>query len=107
MASFHTESKDKLFQAILELGNLEECYAFFEDLCTIKELDDMALRLETAMLLDKGASYLAISQQAGVSTATISRVNRCLQYGAGGYKNVISRMKNRTEENVPEEENDH
>ncbi|MBQ6498303.1 MAG: helix-turn-helix domain-containing protein [Ruminococcus sp.] len=88
-----SESADRLFEAILSLKDTEECYNFFEDICTINELRDMCQRLETAMLIDEGISYQKISEQIGVSTATISRVSRCLNYGAGGYRAVIDRMK--------------
>ena len=91
--NIHSESTDRLFKAILSLENVEECYAFFEDICTITELRDMTQRLDTAFLIDKGISYQKISEQIGVSTATISRVSRCLNYGAGGYRAVIDRMK--------------
>ena len=93
MESIHSESTDRLFGAILSLGSLEECYAFFEDICTIKEILDMSQRLDTAILLDRGMNYQTISDETGVSTATISRVNKCLQYGSGGYRSVISKLK--------------
>ena len=76
-----SQSADRLFEAILSLKDTEECYNFFEDICTINELRDMCQRLETAMLIDEGISYQKISEQIGVSTATISRVSRCLNYG--------------------------
>ena len=88
-----SQSADRLFEAILSLKDTEECYNFFEDICTINELRDMCQRLETAMLIDEGISYQKISEQIGVSPATISRVSRCLNYGAGGYRAVIDRMK--------------
>lgn len=88
-----SQSADRLFEAILSLRDKEECYNFFEDICTINELRDMCQRLETALLIDEGISYQKISEQIGVSTATISRVSRCLNYGAGGYRTVIDRMK--------------
>ena len=88
-----SQSADRLFEAILSLRDKEECYNFFEDICTINELRDMCQRLETALLIDEGISYQKISEQIGVSTATISRVSRCLNYGAGGYRAVIDRMK--------------
>ena len=89
----HSPSADRLFQAILSLKNTDECYNFFEDICTITELKDMCQRLDTAFLIDEGISYQKISERIGVSTATISRVSRCLNYGAGGYRSVIDRMK--------------
>ena len=89
---FHSESIDRLFQSILNLNSIEECYAYFEDLCTIKELLDMAQRLDTAILLDQGVSYQKITQQVGISTATIGRVSKCLNYGTGGYRTAIERL---------------
>ncbi len=94
MQSFHSESTDRLFNAILLLDSVDECRSFFEDICTITEIKDMAQRLETALLLDEGLNYQAISQKAGTSTATISRVSKCLNYGAGGYRTVIDKLKN-------------
>lgn len=91
--NIHSESTDRLFRAILSLQSVEECYDFFEDICTITEIKDMTQRLDTAFLIDKGISYQKISEQIGVSTATISRVSRCLNYGEGGYRTVIDRMK--------------
>ena len=93
MAPFNTPSIDRLFAAILQLQNVEECHKFFEDICTIKEVQDMAQRLDAAILLDEGAGYQAISEQVGISTATISRVSRCLNYGSGGYRMTIDRLK--------------
>ncbi len=93
MKDLHSESMDRLFNSILKLDNLEECYQFFEDLCTIKELQDMSKRLETAVLLSQGVNYQTISERTGVSTATISRVARCLNYGDGGYRRALERIK--------------
>lgn len=98
MKSIHSEAADQLFQAILSLKNQEECYALFEDLCTIKELEAMSQRLETAIQLTEGKSYQTIYEEVGVSTATISRVSRCLNYGQGGYQMVIDRIKKENEE---------
>ena len=89
---FRSESVDRLFQTILSLETVDECYAYFEDLCTIKEIQDMSQRLETAVLLAKGMSYQRIAEQAGVSTATIGRVSKCLNYGSGGYRRAIEKM---------------
>jgi TrpR-related protein YerC/YecD len=88
-----SESIDRLFDTILNLKNREECYAYFEDLCTVKELLDMAQRLDTAILLNKGVSYQKITESVEVSTATIGRVSRCLNYGTGGYREAISRLE--------------
>lgn len=93
MRNFKNPSVDRLFDAILSLKDKDECYAFFDDICTIKEITDMAQRLDTAFLIDEGISYQKISDRIGVSTATISRVSRCLNYGAGGYRAIIDRMK--------------
>lgn len=92
MPNYRSESIDRLFRAIMTLENLEDCYTFFDDICTINELQDMAQRLDTAFLLSQGKSYQAISQQVGVSTATIGRVSRCLNYGKGGYRSVIEKL---------------
>ena len=85
------ESKniDTLFDAILKLEDREQCYRFFEDLCSISELQAMAQRLEVAYMLAENITYADIAQQTGASTATISRINRCLKYGAGGYSLVV------------------
>ena len=82
-----------LFEAILALKDQEECRAFFQDLCTVAELKAMAQRLEVAQLLDQGLIYNDILQRTGASSATISRVNRALQYGADGYKTVLPRLE--------------
>ncbi len=88
-----SESMDRLFQSILNLESIDQCYAYFEDLCTIKELSDMSQRLDVAVLLAKGASYQKITEQVDVSTATIGRVSRCLNYGTGGYRAAIEKLK--------------
>ena len=88
------ESIDNLFLGILKLKNLEECYNFFEDLCTIHEIKSLAQRLDVARLLIKGATYTEIGQETGASTATISRVNRSLNYGCDWYELVFNRLKN-------------
>ena len=93
MKNWHTSEMDALFQAILSLQTVEECYAFFEDACTIKEITEIAQRLKIAKLLRKGVSYHAISEETGGSTTTISRVNKCLAYGSGGYALAIERTE--------------
>ncbi len=93
MTKWHSEQIDELFEAILTLETVEECYDFFEDACTIKEIIEIAQRLKVAKMLKSGASYTAISKEVGVSTATISRVSKCLEYGNGGYKTVIERTE--------------
>ena len=87
-----TESMDRLFDTIVNLNTKEECRAYLEDLCTVKELQDMAQRLDTAVLLSRGFSYKKIMEQVDVSTATIGRVSKCLNYGAGGYRAVIEKL---------------
>lgn len=80
---------DQLFDAILSLKDREQCYKFFEDICTISELKSLAQRLEVARMLDEGCIYETIVEKTGASTATISRVKRCLVYGADGYSSVM------------------
>jgi len=95
--TLRSEAMDTLFKTILNLESVDECYAYFEDLCTVKELQDMAQRLDTAILLSEGSSYQQISQQVGISTATIGRVSRCLNYGNGGYQTAIARLNTEKE----------
>ncbi|ADQ05053.1 TrpR like protein, YerC/YecD [Caldicellulosiruptor owensensis OL] len=87
------EMTDHLFEAILELRTIEECYNFFEDLCTVREIQELSQRFEVAKLLFDGAKYSDITRKTGASPATISRVNKCLNYGADGYKTVLLRLK--------------
>ncbi|WP_378954090.1 YerC/YecD family TrpR-related protein [Pelosinus sp. sgz500959] len=87
------ELADRLFQGILLLENQEECYQFFEDICTISELKSLAQRLEVAFMLKSGHTYDEIVAKTGASTATISRVKRCLNYGADGYKLILERVE--------------
>ncbi|EGL83893.1 TrpR like protein, YerC/YecD [Caldalkalibacillus thermarum TA2.A1] len=84
---------DQLFQAILNLETLEECYIFFDDLCTVNEIKAMAVRLEVARMLQEGYTYHQIEQETGASTATISRVKRCLNYGTQGYQLALDKLK--------------
>ena len=93
MAGFHSEETDHLFRALLSLRTEEECCAFFEDICTIRELREMSQRLEVARQLRAGRLYSEIAAATGASTATISRVNRCLSYGAGGYTLALQRLE--------------
>jgi len=83
----------RLFDAILSLKTEKECAEFFDDLCTIKELDDMHDRLDVAQCLIDGDTYETISKKTKMSSATISRVNRCIQYGTGGYRKILGRIK--------------
>lgn len=93
MDKLHTAQVDELFEAILTLRTVEECYRFFEDACTVKEIMDIAQRLKTARMLSQGANYAEINRETGCSTATISRVRRCLEYGEGGYRTAIERTE--------------
>lgn len=92
MNKLHTKEVDILFEAILSLKTVEECYKFFEDACTIKEVLEIAQRLKAARMLTEGVNYALISKETGMSTATISRVNRCLEYGNGGYAMILDRL---------------
>ena len=84
---------EELYQAILQLENLEDCANFFEDLCTVSELKAIAQRWEVARMLDEGTVYSRIAEKTGASTATISRVNRALQYGTEGYQKALEKWK--------------
>lgn len=87
-----TEAVDTLFDAILSLEDREECYNFFEDLCTVNELLSLSQRFEVASMLKQHKTYLEIAEKTGASTATISRVNRSLNYGNDGYELVFRRL---------------
>lgn len=84
---------DNFYKAILSLKSEEECAVFFDDICTIQELEAIAQRFQVATLLDMGKSYVDINKETGASTATICRVSKCLNYGDGGYKTAIERIK--------------
>ena len=86
------EHLDYLFRGILTLETIEECYSFFEDLCTVSELQEMSRRMHAAKMLKNNYIYSEIAEQTGLSTATISRVNRCLKYGSDGYLTVLDRL---------------
>lgn len=87
------QSSDALYRAIVSIQSEEECRSFLEDLCTVSELKAMAQRMDVAILLSEGMIYSEILEQTGASSATISRVNRCLHYGAGGYQAIVPRLK--------------
>ena len=93
MEKLHTPEVDALFEAILSLNNLDECYKFFEDALTVKEILDIAQRLKAAKMLNSGSSYVEVCAETGMSTATISRVSKALERGRGGYRLVIDRAK--------------
>ena len=88
-----SKEADFLFRAILELESLDECYQFFEDLCTVTEIKSMSQRIVVAKMLSEGRVYSEIVKETGASTATISRVNRSLEYGCDAYPMVFDRMK--------------
>lgn len=91
------EFVDKLFEAILLLENEEECYRFFEDICTVSEIKSLAQRLEVAKMLTQNKTYTTISNVTGASTATVSRVKRSLDYGAGGYYLILDRIRGKAD----------
>ena len=93
----HTEAVDRLFEAILSLKDKDECYTFFEDVCTINEILSLSQRFEVAEMLCEKKTYLDISKKTGASTATISRVNRSLNYGNDGYSMVFERIGRKSE----------
>lgn len=93
LKQLRTESVESLFEAILTLETKEECYYFFEDLCTVNELLSLSQRFEVADMLRQKKTYLEIAEKTGASTATISRVNRSLNYGSDGYELVFGRLK--------------
>ncbi len=93
------ENTDELFKAILTLKNIDECYAFFDDLCTVPEIKAMAQRYAVAKMLNDGEIYNRIVDKTGASTATISRVNRALNYGSDGYVLTINRVRDEGENN--------
>ncbi len=92
------EEMDILFKGILKLKTVDECYDFFEDLCTISELHAMAQRFQVARMLDEGKIYSDIVRDTGASTATISRVNKCLMYGSDGYRKLLDRLREDNDE---------
>ena len=87
-----SDETDELYRAIMSLQSQEECYRFFDDLCTFGEIKAMAQRFHVAKLLEEGKTFTQISEEIGASSATITRVNKCVTYGSGGYKLVLERM---------------
>ena len=98
MTKLRNPDTDQLFEGILKLRSVEECYRFFTDICTIKELQAMTQRLQVAKQLYEGRNYNEVYRVTGVSSATISRVNKCLNYGDGGYKTVLDRLEGKDNE---------
>ena len=97
MSYLQNAETDELFKAILKLQTVEECYRFFEDACTIKEVREIAQRFHVAQALSAGKNYQEINKETGASTATICRVNKCLNYGNGGYRTVLDRLQEESE----------
>lgn len=93
-SKFKREDIDELFKAILTLQDEEDCYRFFEDICTINEIHAIAQRLQVAKLLSEKKTYSEIEEATKASTATISRINKCLVYGAEGYQRILARLSN-------------
>lgn len=93
MAKFDKKQLQRLYNAVLSLKSADECDKFFEDICTIQELETIAQRLEVAGLIKDGKSYADISEQTGASTATVCRVGKCIKYGSGGYDIVLGRIE--------------
>lgn len=93
MAKFDKRNLNELYNAVLSLQTAEECDKFFEDICTIQELEAMAMRLQVAKLLKDGLSYSEVNRLTGASTATICRIGKCINYGNGGYEMVIDRTR--------------
>ena len=106
MKKLHTKDVDALFEAILSLKNIDECYRFFEDACTVKEILDIAQRLKAAKMLKAGKNYIEVCAETGMSSATISRVSRCLEYGDGGYDLVIKRTEENNDNSEKEDNGD-
>ena len=100
MEKNRTEEQRRFYEAILSLETEEECSAFFEDIFTIREMQDLAQRWQVAQMLDAGKNYQEISAATGASTATISRVNKCLMYGSGGYRTVLDKTRKGDESRV-------
>lgn len=94
MSKIQSDHLNRLFEGVLRLNSVEECYSFFEDVCTVSEILAMKQRFEVASLLNDGMLYSDIVTKTGASTATISRVNKCLEYGNDGYKMVLERLEN-------------
>lgn len=91
--SSHKDPVDKLYETICALNKKEDIKKFFEDLCTIREINDMSKRLESAYLLNDGLTYQEVTKITGLSSATLARVNKCINYGAGGYKKLLNKEK--------------
>ncbi len=91
-SKFQSQEVDTLFDGILTLKDREDCYRFFEDICTVNEIHSIAQRMQVAMMLARKCTYSEIEAETGASTATISRINKCLVYGADGYRRVLDRL---------------
>ena len=98
MDKLRNPETDLLFAGILKLQTVDECYRFFTDICTIKELQSLSQRLQVAKQLSEGRNYNEVCRDTGASSATICRVNKCLNYGDGGYKTVLDRLGGKQDE---------
>ena len=98
MGKLHTPEIERLVKAVLRLETEDECFRFFEDICTIKEIQDMSQRLHVAEMLNQNKSYTEVSKETGASTATISRVNKCLNYGSDGYRRILDKLDGKENE---------
>ncbi len=94
ISKLKNENTNSFYRAVLNLKSVDECYDFFEDICTVSEIQAMTQRFYVARLLEEGKTYQEISASTGASTATISRINKCLEYGTDGYKTALGRLKN-------------
>ena len=92
MGTIKNDSVDRLYKAILGLNTMEECHKFFDDICTIKEIIEISQRLDVAIMLSEGKTFQTIASEVGASTTTIGRVNKCLNYGDGGYKIALKNL---------------
>ena len=93
-SKIRSDELNQLYSALLKLNSIEDCYRFFDDLCTFSEVKAMAQRFMVARMLEDGKTFTQIEEETGTSSATITRVNRCMKYGADGYKLALERMKN-------------
>ena len=100
MSVWHNKSTDELCEALLALETKEECYAFLEDICTIREILDISQRLSIAKMFDDGATHAVIRDETGASAATISRIRKCWDYGTGGYKMIINKCKGKDDDQL-------
>lgn len=97
MTGYRSDAADRLCEVLLQLKTKEECYALLEDLCTVREVKDLSQRLQVAALLEQGNSCKSVAAETGVSATTVSRVHSCMEYGAGGYRRALRRLRGEEE----------